>query len=189
MLFFCIEVLPLVEFQLEEGITDEEALGLIGSKLLTSNSSVSNNSKSNNNGNSRLRGSASRRNSNNSNQWRNQNSAGNGNSHTRGLASSSSPQSMDYQILQLDDEPYESLDGTGTSSTQGSDPFTSKAITIVDGKITFSPIIIGRETLRTLEPTEVIVCKWPQPMRYTFYKNLLPDAAAGVTQCYGCFKV
>ena len=35
--------------------------------------------------------------------------------------------------------------------------------------------------------TKVIVCKWPPPLRNTYYRNLMPDMA--VTKCTTCNKV
>ncbi|ODN03325.1 hypothetical protein Ocin01_03324 [Orchesella cincta] len=41
--------------------------------------------------------------------------------------------------------------------------------------------------LRTLEPTETIVCKWPPPLRYKFYRNLIPEM--NISQCQACFQL
>jgi intraflagellar transport protein 122 len=38
-----------------------------------------------------------------------------------------------------------------------------------------------------MESTSVLICKWNPPLRYQFFKNLLPELQ--ITMCYCCFKV
>ncbi len=38
-----------------------------------------------------------------------------------------------------------------------------------------------------MQPGEVIVAKWPKPLRYQYYRNLLPDMS--VTKCETCNKM
>ncbi len=47
--------------------------------------------------------------------------------------------------------------------------------------------MIGREILRTLEPSEVLICKWPSPLRFKFYKNCLPGTP--LVYCQSCWMV
>jgi len=51
----------------------------------------------------------------------------------------------------------------------------------------FSPVIVGRQALANMEPGEVIVAKWEHPLRYQFYRNLMPDMI--VTKCDTCNKI
>lgn len=52
---------------------------------------------------------------------------------------------------------------------------------------TFVPVTVNRKVLKMMEPTSILVCKWPPPLRYQFYRNLLPDLQ--VTTCMSCNKV
>ena len=38
-----------------------------------------------------------------------------------------------------------------------------------------------------MQPGEVIVAKWPSPLRYQYFRNLLPDMS--VTKCETCNKM
>ena len=136
-------MLPLVEFQLEDGISDEEALGLIGSRLPGSDQDKG----------GRGGGGGSR------DKWK-------------------ESMNEDVQVLHFDNDEEETLNH---------DPFSVKAMGYDGGNGTIAPVIVDRDTLRGLEPTEVIVCKWQPPLRYQFYKNLLPDMS--ISQCHACFKV
>ena len=51
----------------------------------------------------------------------------------------------------------------------------------------FEPMTVNRVTLQTMEPNAVLICRWPPPLRYQFYRNLMPDVQ--ITLCNFCFKV
>ena len=123
------EILPLVEFQLEEGITDVEALRLIESDS----------------GGTRE-----------TDKW---NDGGGG----------------DDNMLTL---------GDGDDSE---DPFTTRLYSFQQDGGTFSPVVASRSVLQSLGPGEVIVCKWPPPLKNTYFRNLMPDMA--ITKCQTCNKV
>lgn len=38
-----------------------------------------------------------------------------------------------------------------------------------------------------MNSNSIIICKWPKPLRYKYYKNLLPGFL--VTNCEKCFRV
>jgi len=48
-------------------------------------------------------------------------------------------------------------------------------------------IILDRETLTRLKPTEVIVCSWPAPIPSRYFRNFLPDVA--LKRCKHCNKI
>ncbi|GJQ71136.1 hypothetical protein Trydic_g1040 [Trypoxylus dichotomus] len=90
--------------------------------------------------------------------------------------------------------PYEgwSQEITETQQTlmldEGSqDPFTKKLINFEAGDTNFMPVILNRATLLSLDSTSVLICKWNPPLRFQYFRNLLPDLQ--VTMCYSCFKV
>ena len=121
--FVSFEILPLVEFQLDEGISDREAMMLIES--------------SNPNGNAAKK-----------------------------------------DILSMDDD-----DNFGAS-----DPFGQKLFSFQqDGSDIFEPVVVNRSALQSMQPGEVIVAKWPEPLRYQYFRNLLPDMS--ITKCESCNKM
>ncbi|CAG9763966.1 unnamed protein product [Ceutorhynchus assimilis] len=47
-------------------------------------------------------------------------------------------------------------------------------------------VILSKQELLELEPETVLVCKWGPPLKYQFYRNVLPEL--NVTVCNSCFK-
>lgn len=50
-----------------------------------------------------------------------------------------------------------------------------------------SPVILNRDALALLSPRDVVVCPRSPPLRWRFYRNVVPDVV--VVQCDGCAKV
>jgi hypothetical protein len=46
---------------------------------------------------------------------------------------------------------------------------------------------VDEETLSQMEPGTVVICKWPPPLQYRYYRNLLPEFP--VLSCETCFRV
>lgn len=67
------------------------------------------------------------------------------------------------------------------------DLFTAKMIKFNDPKIGDSIVKVGRKVLKNIEPTSVIIIKWPLPFRTKYYKNLLPDLQ--ITFCKYCLRL
>ncbi|CAK8675911.1 intraflagellar transport protein 122 homolog [Clavelina lepadiformis] len=123
--FSSFEVLPLVEFTLDDGISDEEAYRLIdtaGSKSRTSNET-----------------------------WNNETT----------------------QTLRMDQD-------------EDDDPFTARLLTF-EGGSEYVPVVVNRPVLRSLSRRDVLVRRWPKPLRYQFFKNLMPEVA--VAMCDSCFQM
>ncbi|XP_055984967.1 intraflagellar transport protein 122 homolog isoform X2 [Sorex fumeus] len=124
------EVLHLVEFYLEDGITDEEAVALINLEAPTQKHET---------------------------KWQE-------------VTSSNS------QTLRLD----ESADTMGDS-----DPFTAKLS--FEGGSEFVPVVVNRSVLRSMSRRDVLIKRWPRPLRWQYFRSLLPGAA--VTMCPSCFQM
>ncbi|XP_039234404.1 intraflagellar transport protein 122 homolog isoform X4 [Pipra filicauda] len=125
------EVLHLVEFYVEDGITDEEAVALIDLEAPR----------------------VSKR----ENKWQEMMS--------------------DYgQSLRLDDS---------TDIIEDDDPFTAKLS--FEGGSEFVPVVVNRAVLRSMSRRDVLVKRWPQPLRWQYYRSLLPDAS--ITMCPSCFQM
>ncbi|XP_062855232.1 intraflagellar transport protein 122 homolog isoform X3 [Trichomycterus rosablanca] len=125
------EVLPLVEFYLEDGITDEEAVSLIDLEV------------------PRIERKASR--------WHETSSG-------------------ESQTLKLD-EDVERPD---------EDPFTAK-LSFEQGGSEFVPVIVSHAVLSSMSRRDVLIKRWPKPLRWQYYRSLLPDVS--ITMCPSCFQM
>uniref|UniRef100_A0A8C3QNU4 Intraflagellar transport protein 122 homolog n=1 Tax=Cyanoderma ruficeps TaxID=181631 RepID=A0A8C3QNU4_9PASS len=119
------EVLHLVEFYLEDGITDEEAVALIDLEAPR----------------------ASKR----ENKWQEM-------------------LSDRILLIRIDDD----------------DPFTAK-LSFEQGGSQFVPVVVSRAVLRAMSRRDVLIKRWPRPLRWQFYRSLLPDAS--ITMCPSCFQM
>nr|XP_009938271.1 PREDICTED: intraflagellar transport protein 122 homolog isoform X2 [Opisthocomus hoazin]XP_009938272.1 PREDICTED: intraflagellar transport protein 122 homolog isoform X2 [Opisthocomus hoazin] len=126
------EVLHLVEFYLEDGITDEEAVALIDLEAPGLHKRE--------------------------NKWQEMTS-----DHA--------------QSLRLDDN---------TDTTEDDDPFTAK-LSFEQGGSEFVPVIVNRAVLQSMSRRDVLIKRWPKPLRWQYYRSLLPDAS--ITMCPSCFQM
>ncbi|KAM6256661.1 intraflagellar transport protein 122 homolog [Porphyrio hochstetteri] len=126
------EVLHLVEFYLEDGITDEEAVALIDLEAPRLNKRE--------------------------NKWQEMTS-----DHA--------------QSLRLDDS---------TDLTEDDDPFTAK-LSFEQGGSEFVPVVVNRAVLQSMSRRDVLIKRWPKPLRWQYYRSLLPDAS--ITMCPSCFQM
>ncbi|XP_060691773.1 intraflagellar transport protein 122 homolog [Hemiscyllium ocellatum] len=125
------EVLPLVQFYLEEGITDEEAVALIDREVPSI--------ELKNDG------------------WQEKNIG-------------------DTQTLQLDD----------SVTKIETDPFTAK-LSFEQGGSDFVPVVVNREVLQSMSRRDVLIKRWPKPLKWHYYRSLLPDVS--ITMCPTCFQM
>ncbi|XP_009881173.1 PREDICTED: intraflagellar transport protein 122 homolog isoform X1 [Charadrius vociferus] len=126
------EVLHLVEFYLEDGITDEEAVALIDLEAPRLNQRE--------------------------NKWQEM-------------------MSDNAQSLRLDDN---------TDIIEDDDPFTAK-LSFEQGGSEFVPVIVNRAVLQSMSRRDVLIKRWPKPLRWQYYRSLLPDAS--ITMCPSCFQM
>ncbi|KAM6247471.1 intraflagellar transport protein 122 homolog isoform 1-T1 [Spheniscus humboldti] len=126
------EVLHLVEFYLEDGITDDEAVALIDLEAPTLNKREK--------------------------KWQEM-------------------MSDHAQSLRLDDN---------TDITEDDDPFTAK-LSFEQGGSEFVPVIVNRAVLQSMSRRDVLIKRWPKPLRWQYYRSLLPDAS--ITMCPSCFQM
>uniref|UniRef100_A0A665T4N4 Intraflagellar transport protein 122 homolog n=1 Tax=Echeneis naucrates TaxID=173247 RepID=A0A665T4N4_ECHNA len=125
------EVLPLVQFYLEEGISDEDAVSLIDLEVPHMDER-----------NARLQ-------------------------HT---------DNGDLQALRMDD---------GLDSAE-EDPFTAK-MSFEQGGSNFVPVKVSRSVLRSMSRRDVLIKRWPRPLKWEYFRSLLPDVS--ITMCPTCFKM
>ncbi|ELU12491.1 hypothetical protein CAPTEDRAFT_164190 [Capitella teleta] len=134
--FVSFEVLPLVEFFLEEGIDDDEALFLLESEPVKSERDTS--------------------------KWKEDNTD-------------------TAQTLRMND------DYGFNENTEEDDPFAARLMSFEQGGTEFQPVIANRAVLKSLSRPDVIICKWPKPLKSQYYKTLMPDVS--ITKCSSCNKL
>ncbi|XP_064422428.1 intraflagellar transport protein 122 homolog [Latimeria chalumnae] len=125
------EVLPLVEFYLEDGIEDEEAVSLIDLEVPRTD----------------------KRND----RWQEM-------------------RSEDAQTLRFDDDV----------ENQDNDPFTAK-LSFEQGGSEFVPVVVNRSVLQSMSRRDVLIKRWPKPLRWQYYRSLLPDVS--ITMCPSCYQM
>ncbi|XP_017773799.1 PREDICTED: intraflagellar transport protein 122 homolog [Nicrophorus vespilloides] len=128
--YVSFEILPLVEFVLEEGISDTEAVRLIDTPPSDINEDED--------------------------QWKQE-------------------ITETHQTLQLD----------GNFNRKSSDPFSTR-LNLDGNDKELASIVLGRNDLLNIDSSTVLVCKYEPPLKYQFYRNLLPDLQ--ITMCEYCFK-
>lgn len=47
--------------------------------------------------------------------------------------------------------------------------------------------MVGRGILKSMDPSTVIIIKWPKPFKTRYFRNLLPDLQISLCKC--CLKV
>ncbi|XP_050537912.1 intraflagellar transport protein 122 homolog [Daktulosphaira vitifoliae] len=67
------------------------------------------------------------------------------------------------------------------------DPFTYKLMSFEKEDTAHHSVVVNKATLESLDINSVVVCKWPKPLKFKYYKNLLPGFS--VTSCESCFKM
>lgn len=60
-------------------------------------------------------------------------------------------------------------------------------MTYEEGGLDFIPVKVNTDVLKALPRSDVIVCDWPKPLKYQYFKNLMPDVQ--ITKCKSCNKV
>uniref|UniRef100_A0A3Q0R164 Intraflagellar transport protein 122 homolog n=1 Tax=Amphilophus citrinellus TaxID=61819 RepID=A0A3Q0R164_AMPCI len=113
------DVLPLVQFYLEDGITEEEALSLIDLEV---------------------------------------------------------PHADQRATLRMDD---------GLDDAE-EDPFTAK-MSFEQGGSNFVPVKVSRSVLRAMSRRDVLIKRWPRPLKWEYFRSLLPEVS--ITMCPTCFKM
>nr|XP_008115197.1 PREDICTED: intraflagellar transport protein 122 homolog isoform X3 [Anolis carolinensis] len=126
------DILHLVEFYLEEGITDEEAVALIDLEVPRLNKRDS--------------------------KWQEQ------------MSDSIQTMSLLYKAEEIEED----------------DPFTAK-LSFEQGGSEFVPVVVNRAILRSMSRRDVLVKRWPKPLRWQYFRSLLPDNP--ITMCPFCFQM
>ncbi|KAF3860640.1 hypothetical protein F7725_000895 [Dissostichus mawsoni] len=54
------------------------------------------------------------------------------------------------------------------------------------GGSTFVPVKVSRLVLRSMSRRDVLIKRWPRPLKWEYFRSLLPDVS--ITMCPTCFK-
>ncbi|XP_008412275.1 intraflagellar transport protein 122 homolog isoform X1 [Poecilia reticulata] len=84
--------------------------------------------------------------------------------------------SADLEALRIDD---------GLVNTDD-DPFSAK-MSFEQGGSTFVPVKVSRSVLRSMSRRDVLIKRWPKPLKWEYFRSLLPDVS--ITMCPSCFKM
>lgn len=71
------------------------------------------------------------------------------------------------------------------SNVETLDPFVD---TMVNEEVSdILPLMLDRDALRALDPTTILIAKWPPPLKTRYYRNLLPEWQ--ISMCPECLQV
>lgn len=71
------------------------------------------------------------------------------------------------------------------SNMEQIDPFVD---TMINEDISdILPLTLDRDALRALEPTTILIAKWPAPLKVRYYRNLMPEWQ--ISMCPECLQV
>jgi len=66
------------------------------------------------------------------------------------------------------------------------DPFDAGLLTF-DPNGDFQPVVVTRNVLRSLSRNEVVVRRWPSPLRYQYFRNLVSEVV--IAMCDSCYQM
>ena len=157
-----LEILPLVEFVLEDGITDEEAV-----KLIETPPSYGSESKDNK-----------------ENGWIQTEGESYQMLHFEENSSTVDP--FTAKLVNFDVNFFLGGDFISKGGSGGVERITIRILLQIE-KDGFTPVTVNRSTLKSLDPNEVLISQRPKPLRYRYYRNIIPDLP--IVICHSCHKV
>ncbi|KYN08527.1 PREDICTED: intraflagellar transport protein 122 homolog [Cyphomyrmex costatus] len=97
----------------------------------------------------------------------------------------------DEEAEKLIEEPLPSPDDLATSdqltiTSNEADLFTVRLLKYEE-KSNNSTVTVGRGVLKSMDPSTVIIIKWPKPFKTRYFRNLLPDLQISLCKC--CLKL
>lgn len=80
------------------------------------------------------------------------------------------------------------LEYSACQSNNGSHWLSLLALPLLQqGGSDFVPVVVNREVLQSMSKRDVLIKRWPKPLRWHYYRSLLPDVS--ITMCPTCFQV
>lgn len=71
------------------------------------------------------------------------------------------------------------------SAVTSFDPFVDRMVN--EDLSDMLPLTLDRDALRALDPTTILIAKWPKPLKTRYYRNLMPEWQ--ISMCHVCFQV
>ncbi|CAF1166921.1 unnamed protein product [Rotaria sordida] len=73
-----------------------------------------------------------------------------------------------------------------TARAEDKDPFLKKMSKYSSNPDEYRPVVVDRALLKAMDPSLVFVCKWPFPLRWKWYRIIVPEQPVG--RCRHCNK-
>jgi intraflagellar transport protein 122 len=73
-----------------------------------------------------------------------------------------------------------------TTRPEDKDPFLKKMSKYSPNPDEYRPVVVDRALLKAMDPSLVFVCKWPFPLRWKWYRIIVPEQPLG--RCRHCNK-
>ncbi|CAF2612711.1 unnamed protein product [Rotaria sp. Silwood2] len=73
-----------------------------------------------------------------------------------------------------------------TTRAEDKDPFLKKMSKYSSNPDEYRPVVVDRALLKAMDPSLVFVCKWPFPLRWKWYRIIVPEQPVG--RCRHCNK-
>lgn len=96
-----------------------------------------------------------------------------------GTTSSKSSQMMSNRLVITEEG--------NTKRAEDKDPFFKKMSKYSANPDEYRPVVVDRALLKAMDPSLVFVCKWPFPLRWKWYRIIVPEQPVG--RCRHCNKV
>lgn len=74
-----------------------------------------------------------------------------------------------------------------TKRAEDQDPFIKRMSKYSTNPDDYRPVVVDRALLKAMDPSLVFVCKWPFPLRWKWYRIIVPEQPVG--RCKHCNKV
>lgn len=74
-----------------------------------------------------------------------------------------------------------------TTRPEDKDPFLKRMSKYSSNPDDYRPVVVDRALLKAMDPSLVFVCKWPFPLRWKWYRIIVPEQPVG--RCRHCNKV
>lgn len=74
-----------------------------------------------------------------------------------------------------------------TKRAEDKDPFLKRMSKYSANPDDYRPVVVDRALLKAMDPSMVYVCKWPFPLRWKWYRIIVPEQPVG--RCRYCNKV
>uniref|UniRef100_A0A3B3W2G3 Intraflagellar transport protein 122 homolog n=1 Tax=Poecilia latipinna TaxID=48699 RepID=A0A3B3W2G3_9TELE len=94
---------------------------------------------------------------------------------------------IDLEVPHTEDCKAQSPNVGSSGILSSSDVFVFIRVSEQQGGSTFVPVKVSRSVLRSMSRRDVLIKRWPKPLKWEYFRSLLPDVS--ITMCPSCFKM